>query len=341
MYLSTIPLFIRVKSQDSTTKTKQLSTSTAYVLSKSTWKSVHSSFSCRFSARRIKNAAWATPRRHRGSGRLWCPSMIRIKISAGVQCGWGLFITYIRSTASVLICKRRCEVEMVIHVRKIICSRISICHLFWTLTFCPTVRITSPLLKIAFYSQVGDSDSTMLHLMMHLTEHIQQFDDIVHTSSLCTTDPGDSRRFAHLLDKLHALVISYARRHLVRSTLWNLDVSYTLSIRLTVWWSRTLIVFLSFLLLIRSEFALRLVSHCVNGELSTSNHVTSYAGGPVSLHFTSVSRTWDSSVLNVDYLLLRWYDRRDDRTFTESEHDSDQNNCRCLVLLRSFHYSDP
>ena len=63
MYLSTIPLFIPVKSQDSTTKMKQMSTSTAYVLSKSTWKSVH----CRFSARRIENAAWATPRRHRGS----------------------------------------------------------------------------------------------------------------------------------------------------------------------------------------------------------------------------------------------------------------------------------
>ena len=38
-------------------------------------------------------------------------------------------------------------------VRKMICSRISICHLFWSLTFFPTVRITSPLVKIAFYSR--------------------------------------------------------------------------------------------------------------------------------------------------------------------------------------------
>ena len=58
----------------------------------------------------------------------------------------------------------------------------------------------------------GNSGSTILHFTMDLTEHIQQFEGIVHTSSLCSTVPVDSRRFAYLLDKLHDLVISYVCR---------------------------------------------------------------------------------------------------------------------------------
>ena len=32
--------------------------------------------------------------------------------------------------------------------------------------------------------------------------------------------------------------------------------------------------------------------------------------------------------------------RCEDRTFAMSEHDSDQNNCKDLVLVRSFHHTD-
>ena len=51
-------------------------------------------------------------------GRVRCPSMTRIKITAGVQCCWGLFMTQIRSTASFLICKWRCKVELEAPVEK-------------------------------------------------------------------------------------------------------------------------------------------------------------------------------------------------------------------------------
>ena len=57
---------------------------------------------------------------------------------------------------------------------------------------------------------------------MCLTEHIQKFDGILHTSSLCTSDPVHSKRFSYLLDKLHDLMISYARRRPVPSISWNL-----------------------------------------------------------------------------------------------------------------------
>ena len=80
----------------------------------------------------------------------------------------------------------------------------------------------------------GDSDSTILLLTMDLTEHIQQFEGIVHTSSLCSADPGDSRRFTHLLEKLHDLLISDARRRPVPLIPWKLDVFSAFSIRITI-----------------------------------------------------------------------------------------------------------
>ena len=84
----------------------------------------------------------------------------------------------------------------------------------------------------------ADSHSTILHPTMTLTEQIQQFEDIVHTSLLCTTDPADSKRFAYLLDKVHDLRISYARRRpFFRPIPWNLDVFFAFSIRRTVCWT--------------------------------------------------------------------------------------------------------
>ena len=53
-----------------------------------------------------------------------------------------------------------CTVEVWGPSRKMICSRISICHLFWSLVVFPTVRITSPLM-IAFHSRGSVSRTVM------------------------------------------------------------------------------------------------------------------------------------------------------------------------------------
>ena len=134
--------------------------------------------------------------------------------------------------------------------------------------------------------------------------------DLVRRSSPCTCHPVEPWRLLHLLDSIDGVVISYPRRlselpiadqkRVCTSTCQSLRERRALDINS---WQVTRCRPCLLIVYIRPTNMRFISVECRIPVVEGS--MTAVIAGPVSLQFTSVSRTYSSSVLNVEYLLWR------------------------------------